>query len=545
MAPGHSEDMISIFSPDKEDVVYDQAAWWSDSWDPMECGVPYDFRDPFFAQLRALWKRVPDIALVNNNCVNSEYCSITEENKNCYLVIGGDFNENTMYSSFTFHCKESVDCHWVSKGEYNYETIDCIQCTRLLYSRYCEGCYDSAFLFNCRNCHDCFGCTNLTNKSYCFFNQQYSKEEYANRVREVNMGSAAVVAEIKKRFEKESMNYPRRFARVIRSVNSTGDNLEGAKNCKRAFEVFDGSEDSRYLWLIYSPVKDCYDTDHSGLQTELCVDSSTVYPGNRIFYSRLMRSCHDMYYSYNCHNSSFCFGCVGLRNKNYCILNVQYTTEEYEKMIVRIREHMDIMPYKDSAGITYAFGEFFPGELSQFCYNETVAQELFPLSDEEAKKRGFRWKEAEQRSYTPTISCDVLQDDIQYVRDSIITEIIECASASPDAQKGRGPDPIVSGCAGAFRIIQPELAFYKHMKIPLPRLCPNCRHHERINKRNPLTLWKRLCQCAGDAAAHGTYRNSGVHQHGNTPCSIEFDTTYAPDRQEIVYCEQCYQAEVA
>ena len=28
-------------------------------------------------------------------------------------------------------------------------------------------------------------------------------------------------------------------------------------------------------------------------------------------------------------------------------------------------------------------------------------------------------------------------------------------------------------------------------------------------------------------------------------CKNEFETSYAPDRPEIVYCEQCYNEEVA
>ncbi len=36
-----------------------------------------------------------------------------------------------------------------------------------------------------------------------------------------------------------------------------------------------------------------------------------------------------------------------------------------------------------------------------------------------------------------------------------------------------------------------------------------------------------------------------MHFHENTDsCPNEFQTAYAPDRTEIVYCEQCYQAEV-
>jgi hypothetical protein len=40
------------------------------------------------------------------------------------------------------------------------------------------------------------------------------------------------------------------------------------------------------------------------------------------------------------------------------------------------------------------------------------------------------------------------------------------------------------------------------------------------------------------------YANTIAHFHGNEPCPNEFETSYAPERQEIVYCENCYNAEI-
>jgi len=514
-APEHSEEMISIFSPDKEDVIYDQAAWWSDIWNPIDYGRDYNFSKSFFSQLRELWKQVPDIALINYNCVNSEYCSITEGNKDCYLVVGGDFNENSLYSSFIFHCKETMDSHWVSKSELNYETVDCIKCTRLLWSRYCEDCYNSAFLLNCRNCHDCFGCNNLVSKSYYFFNEQLSKDSYQKKMGEMNLKSWAFVSAMKERAAKESLKYPRRYARILRSSNVNGDNVENSKNCKHAFEVFEGAEDSSYLWLIYSSVKDCFDIDHAGLNSELSIDCSTIYPASRVFYSRILRSCHDVFYSYNLHNSSYCFGCVGLRDKQYCILNKQYSEKEYNEFVSKIIKHMDDMPYKDMRGNIYKFGEFFPDEISPFCYNETVAQELFPMSREKAITLGYHWKDPEKREYKPTISADNIPDSIDDVKDSITNEVIECAHKGVCSEQ----------CSSAFKVTSTELEFYRRMGIPVPHLCPNCRHYQRLRQRNPLKLWHRQCMKEG--------------------CTNEFETSYSPDRLEIVYCEQCYQQEVA
>jgi len=54
-----------------------------------------------------------------------------------------------------------------------------------------------------------------------------------------------------------------------------------------------------------------------------------------------------------------------------------------------------------------------------------------------------------------------------------------------------------------------------------------------------------VCQCAGTKAESGAYQNQDKHSHGEDHCPNKFETTYAPDRPEIVYCEQCYQAEVA
>lgn len=538
-AENHNEQTISIFSPDKKQRVYDHGAWWSDSWNPISYGCDVDFSRPFLTQLKELWSEVPDIAVMNINPVNSEYCSITEGNKNCYLVFGGDFNENTLYSTYIFNSKECMDTYWVQKSELNYETVDCISCSKISYSRYCERCYDSSFLFNCRNCHDCLGCVNLVNKSYYIFNQPYSREEYLEKIKEFNLTSHKGIQTMKEKFMAHTLSYPRRFAKMISVVNSSGDNLENCKNCKQCFDIFEGGEDCSYTFLAYSKLRDCMDVDRVGLSTELGYDCSTIYPGSRVFFSRFAFASHDIYYSYNNHNSSYLFGCIGLRDKRYCILNKQYTKEEYEKLVPKLIEHMNQMPYVDAKGRTYAYGEFFPIELSPFCYNETLAQEMFPLSKSEALAQGYAWKDEEKKTYAVTKRSQELSDRIDEVLDSIIDEVIECE------HRGACNDQ----CTRAFKIIPAELEFYRRMKIPLPRLCSSCRHFARIRQRNPIKLWARACQCVG---AQGTnlkskivYTNAVKHFHGANPCPNQFKTTYAPGRPEVVYCEQCYQTEVA
>jgi hypothetical protein len=211
---------------------------------------------------------------------------------------------------------------------------------------------------------------------------------------------------------------------------------------------------------------------------------------------------------------------------------------------------MNKMPYTDKKGRVYRYGEFFPPELSPFCYNETIAQEYFPLTKEQALQQGYKWKDPEERNYQITMTNDQIPDHIKDVPDTIVNEIIECASRTEIgtgpffANEKNGPVPISTACTTAFKIIKPELEFYRRMNLPLPRYCPNCRHYQRLQQRNPLKLWKRQCQCGGQTSANGIYHNTISHFHQDQPCPTTFETSYAPDKPEIVYCEKCYLAEV-
>lgn len=204
---------------------------------------------------------------------------------------------------------------------------------------------------------------------------------------------------------------------------------------------------------------------------------------------------------------------MGLRNKSYCIFNKQYSKEEYEALVARIKE---IMKEKGE------YGEFFPVTLSPFAYNETIAQDYFPKTKSEIVGGGYVWRDPEVKAYSISMQTENIPDTITEADDTITSEVIECS------HKGECHEQ----CATAFRIMPDELTFYRTLKIPLPRLCPSCRHYGRVKLKNPIHSWKRSCMC----------EMSG-HEHAGK-CPNEFVTSYAPDRLEIVYCESCYQKEV-
>ncbi len=517
------KEVISSYSAEKPVTVYTHDRWWSDSWDPLYFGKEYDFSRPFFAQMGELMREVPHANLFNANSVNSDYCNFTTNNKNCYLVFGGDFNEDCAYSTFNFYSKNVYDVYWVNKSELCYENIDTENSHKVFFSQYTRDSSDSLFVYNGVNLNNCLGCVNLRNKSYCIFNEQYTKEEYLKKLEEFDLGSYSNLQEFKNKFHEFKLKFPHRFAHIIKSSGSTGDNIQNAKNAVHCFDVNGEAEDLKNIFLGGWGLRDARNADHAGHKSELVYDSLACFSNcSRVKHSVITSTSHDITYSYSCYGSNNLFGCVNLRNKSYCILNKQYTKEEYEEFVPKIIEQMNDMPHIDKKGRVYKYGEYFPTDISLFAYNETIAQDYFPLTKEQILEQGYQWKDVEEKVYKVDIQSQNLPDHIKDVSDDIVGKVIECA------HKGACNEQ----CATAFKIIPEELQFYKKMNLPLPRLCPSCRHYQRFRQRNPLKLWHRKCMC--DKKNHG-------HEG---KCPNEFETPYAPERPEIIYCERCYQAEV-
>jgi len=516
--PGHDENIISLYSQDSKHVVYNQNYWWSDKWNALDYGMDYDFSRPFFEQYKELLSKVPLISLSNTQSINSDYCSSAAWNKDCYLISGSGWDEKVSYANRAIKDKDSMDLYIVDNSELCYDSLYCRKCYRVFFSYQCGACNDSAFLYNCKNCQNCFCCSNLCGKNYCFFNQQLSKDEYESRMREINLGSYSNVEFIKEKFYKEIyLKSIHRFADLINCYGSTGDYLKNTKNCLNCYDFGgDNAENCRYVdWSGFN-TKDLYDTGPgAGWGSSLLYEGLDINNSSGIIGTVVCYDSNSCTYCFNIQNSSNLFGCYGLHGKKYCILNKQYTKEQYEELVPKIIKHMNDMPYIDSKGRVYKYGEFFPSELSPFCYNETIAQEYFPLNKEEALKQGYRWKDKEERNYNIDIKTEDIPDDITNIKDEdILNKVIECE------HKGKCNHQ----CTEAFKIIPEELQFYRRMNLPLPRLCPNCRHYARLAQRNPLKLWHRKCMHEG--------------------CNNEFETSYSPDRPEIVYCEECYKKEV-
>lgn len=509
----NNEEIISMYSPDSIYLVYDKEYWWSDKWDPLSYGIDYDFLKSFFEQYSQLLKKIPLPALQLMNSVNTEYSNYIDGNKNCYLVFGVGMCENVRYSNKVHFSKDAQDLSTSSRDELCYDLVNCHKCFHSVSSENCTECVNSFFLYNCKNCQDCIGCSNLINKSFCIFNVQLTKDKYLKKVKFLDLSSYKNLKEIEKKFKLEIKSKTiRKFANIVRCVNCTGDNIGDSKNCNYSFDILENVEDSKYL-MHSLHLKDNYDA-YGTYKNELSYQTIDCDAGMNNFSCITVYSSSNCSYCFTCQASSNLFGCIGLRGKEYCILNKQYSKEDFFELKSKIIKQMNNKPYLGLNKRIYKYGEFFPSELSPFCYNETIAQEYFPLTKEEALQQGYKWKDREERNYQIDIENKDIPDDIKDINDDIINKVIECAHKGECNQQ----------CTEAFKIIPDELQFYKRMNIPIPHLCPNCRHYERLSQRNPLKLWHRTCMKEG--------------------CHNEFETSYSPDRSEIIYCERCYQNEV-
>ncbi len=513
--------MLSAYSKEKPFIIYCRECWLSDKWEPMDYGKEYDFRVPFFEQFSNLRKEVPRANMYQTNFVSSDYCSYGIDFKECYLLFGGHNNERVFFGNQIFDSRDSLDISFSEKIEFSYQVFECARTNKLFWSSHSYDCVDSAYLVDCRNCINCFGCVGLVNKQYYIWNQPHTREEYLEFL-EKNSGSCKSHLENLEKLESLRLTTPHRYARVYKSTNSDGDDLSEVRNTHASFSSRQ-AEDSKFLFFCRHGSLDCYDVSFLGFNAESIYENCHGFGGNNTAFGARNFNNQDARYNEECHDCKDIFGCEGLRKRQYCILNKQYSKEEYEILLPKIIKHMEDMPYLDGKGRVYKYGEFFPTDLSPFAYNETIAQEYFPMSKEEIKESGYSWKDIEDRNYKIDLQGADLPDNISEISEEILNKVIACGHDGKCKHQ----------CTEAFKIVPEELKFYKRMNLPLPRLCPNCRHYERIGQRNPLNLWDRSCMCEKES-----------HFHGKDKCVVEFKTTYAPDRPEIVYCEKCYQQEV-
>ncbi len=523
------ETIFSTYPKGSGRKIIKRETWLGDTWDAMEYGREYDFTKPFLEQMHELIKSLPIYNFNVMRMVNSPYSFNAVGLKNCYLLCNSSYSEDCMYGNAVDYCKDCVDNSHIINSERCYESFWLTNCYQCYFSIMSEESRNLWFCRDCVGCNDCFGCANLRKSSYCIFNKQYTKEEYEKEIEKMALNTAAGLSKARKSARDFWDTQPVKCFQGIKNLNSTGSYVTHCKNVNDSYLVRE-SENARYCQYLQVPSsKENYDVSLWGANTELCYETMECGDDsyNNKFTWNCWPACRDCEYSTHLFSSSDCFGCSGLKKKQYCILNKQYTKEEYKKMVEKIKRHMDEMPYTDSRGLVYKYGEFFPMEFCPFGYNNTIAAQHFVLSQKEAEKNNYGWVEAERGEYAITKKSSELPETIKETPDQILKDVFECES-----------------CKNAYRILENELTFLRRENLPPPRLCNECRHERRISDRLKISLYDRVCMCDGATDQGKKYKNTISHNHDTSPCGEKFKTGYSPERPEIVYCEKCYQQEV-
>jgi len=483
----NGQSMISMYKLESEAVVYSPESWWSDDWNPLDYGQNFDFSRRFFEQYRDLQLMVPRLAMYQKNSENSQYANHADSTKNAYLCAGVAMSEDTFYSKWIIGCKDVIDCYKVEDSSLCYESLLSKNSYNSKYLFQSNNSQDSDFLYNCKNVKNSIMCWNLRNKEYCIKNYAYSKEDYEKVLSQYDTGSYRNLQAYVAEFEKLKPQIIRKASEQNNCENCSGDFLSNCKNCQECFGIADAI-DCNYNYDGLG-LKDCFDTYQSGFECELQYETHACNRGRSLISCSASYDVSNCYYCEMCHNSSNLFGCIGLRHKEYCIFNKQYSKEDYFALVRQIVIFMRQ---------TQEWGEFFPPALSFFAYNESTVPDFVTLSKAEVLAHGWGWYDSKQ-NYLP--QSYLIPDHIQDIPDSICNEVLSCES-----------------CQKNYKIIKQELELYRKQNLAIPRICQQCRHLRRTKLKNPYKLNWRKCQ----------------------QCQKNVKSTYPLNSTEIIYCEQCY-----
>lgn len=526
--------IVALYPEEYEGKVYNPDLWRSDGRDPLDFGMTYT-PGRFYDDLKVLFKQVPFLNMFAFSNENSDYTNGSEWNKNCYMIFASDHNRDCYYSYSIFDCKNVVDGYGSKGCENCYQIIDCLNCMKTAYSQKVDESFNVLFSYHIKNCKNIFLCVGLKDKEYYYMNEFVGKERWDSEIAPMiddlfRHGKAeeyqAKLQEMMKWTIVQNMS-------IINAQNCIGDLIDNSKNVLESFEVHN-AEDIRGVinangckdvmwWYV---VVDGSQKIHEGIGLAANFSAATVWNSRT--------DNRDVYFSNFIMNVKNMLGTISCRNKEYCILNKEYSKTEREKHAMQIVKELQEQKKR---------WEFFDPEFSPFPYNDTVADEYYPIktiivdgkeqihhaegkgtvtvadsskfiSDaildlwwaEKIKiKRRTRENEINIPAGIQTIQSAEVHSDINEVKDDILEKAIICTvSWRP------------------FKLSIPELTFYRKNGFPLPHKHPDIRHQERLDKRPGRNICVRNC----------------------SNCKQEMLSVYTPEYAGKVYCETCYNKEI-
>ncbi len=269
---------------------------------------------------------------------NSAFTNFSIQNRDCYLCSRIVECENCYYSLLIVRSKNCFDCYDIADSEYLYECIRTTQSYSSFYCTDCENCHDSYFLKDCSGCRDCFGSCNLRNAQFVFYNKQLPEIEYRKNITQI-LEIQTDGGEIRNKFLHFCEQFPKKYITGFGNEDVSGNFLFSNAHIVFGFDCRE-CENVRYAYGGHN-ARDSIDISTGYFHQkslEVC-GGTTAY--NELFCINCLNDCRDLFYCKDCVNvTSNCFGCISLKKSKHCILNKAYSQEEYEKLVLKLIDHM-------------------------------------------------------------------------------------------------------------------------------------------------------------------------------------------------------------
>ena len=511
------DNILSIYPESFEWKVYSVAEYNSDKFEASKYWINFDENKNIKEQIKEFYQNIPKKATNLDDSIwmeNCDYCNFWMGSKDSYMSQAPIASQNCLYSYTPLYSNNIIDWHFMTQSENCYDSIWCSKCYKVFYSQSLEESSDCYFSFNLVNCKNCIWCVDLNWKDYHILNKKVEKKEFEEKLKNI-FSSYENVEQFKKEFEEFKENIPKESVMQINSEKCFWSGFQNSNNVLLWFDTVD-LDNWIYNILSWMTTNNVYDT--------YAVWVNVSYVFNSIWISNSTSSAfwefslaNNSYYFRDCRNIENCLFSYWLRNKEFCIFNKQYTKKEYEILAPKI-----IQKLEDE----WIWWEFFETEVSDFPYNDSVADIFYPV-----KKLVFL---DENKNILKTEINDKNGEGVVYIleSDKFISKAIldlwwkvkinikyRTKNNKIELPKNMQDVVICEQSKRPFRLLKQEKEFYKKYNIPNPKLHPDIRFKNRINKRNKFELFLKECE----------------------DCKEE--TLTAWEKEKIV-CEKCYEKEI-
>lgn len=532
--------LISIFPHDYNGRVIDAIDYRKQLSDDVWISKSREVSRDIFSDFQKLYSDMPlPSRLIYPGLENCDYASHLAYAKNVYLsYCVFEWGEDIYY---TFQavggCKNIFSSYGIAQSSNIISSMNTVKSNNVFYGEDIVYCSDMLYCKNMDNCQNCIFSCNQVNQKYMVFNTQYTKQEYEKIKQDVylRLNSETEYKDVIKSYEVFlEKNLIQKATIINRSEKSNGDCVINSNNCINTFKA-NGLENCINIHSSGNGPEDgtkyFMNSTEAGIAAENCIWSCSVGMNiyNIFFSYATVEGSKNIYYCWDMENCQECMFCVGLRAKKYCILNTQYSKEEY------FNKKREIITDLKAEG---KWWNSLDWDLSLFPYNDTLAYDYFKVYsvtdvhgnikviDDQAygkviltwddfisdatldlggkKKIKILWRTRDKEINVPewmeTIQALEIPS-INQVSDTILEKAVIC-------EETKRP----------YRIIKKELEFYKKQYLPLPKIHHELRVDKLVSSRPIGQLFAGICDCCGEDCL----------------------TVYKKKQKYKTYCNSCY-----